>query len=212
MNGLTPAKMGPTRLERASEADMPAPSDSQDVARELERAKGKGYVGGMFALWRLRHEAALEERMKVEILRKLVTRKAVAEQQSATVEAEIALKKHLHTSKTEDQKNATLFNKAKRERLLSDLEVFARQETLTLGDDGSISAASPSSPPLSVHVSEAQIEALVLRAVVNLGYENNEDDAWPAYRDDLYQALPHNVAQEVERRILEKRQILHQNR
>lgn len=209
MNELTPFKNAELRFERHEEADQS--SDSQDVARELERAKGQGRIGGLFALWRLRHEASLEESMKVEILRKLVTRKAVAEQQTATVTAEIALKKNLHTSKTEDQKNATLFNKARRERLLSDLEVFARHETLTLGTDGSVRvalSASASSPPLSPHISEEHIEALVLRAVVLLATENGGEDGWPMYRADLYRALPPNIAQEVERRILEKRELL----
>ena len=63
--------------------------------------------------------------------------------------------------------------------------------------------------PAAVHISGGQIEALALRAAMQLGPQGEEgDDLWPEYRQQLFAQLPPHIASEVERRVQELRALL----
>lgn len=192
-------------LHRRSNEPFPFSSDVVEVGRELERAKGKGVFTGYLLLWRIRFEAWLEEKVKRQIVRKLSTRKHIAEMQLETVEAETKLKASLYSEHIEEQQQATALSLAKQQRLMTDLATFVSK------GEAVASGVLPSSaePMVSVHVTDDQIEALALRAVLQLGPDDGTGDAaWDTYKKELFRQLPVNVAKEVERRILELRSIL----
>ncbi len=72
-----------------------------------------------------------------------------------------------------------------------------------LADNAAVAA------PAAVHISGEQIEALALRAAMQLGPQGEEgDDLWPEYRQQLFTQLPPHIASEVERRVQELRALL----
>ncbi len=199
----------------ASRVDLA--SNAGYVVRDLHQGQGKGLFDGLVALLRLRFETWLEERMKGPILRKLEVRKEVANAQKQAEDAQNALCGSLHDRSRSGQLQQIELNQLNRQRLLSDLAQYALPPSGNSGNssstgNGAETAASSSSPFLAAtqHISKEQIETLALRAAMRLGQEgqDNEAEAWSEYRAELYEKLPHNVAQEVERRIRELRSLL----
>lgn len=194
----------------------PIISDSGDVVRKLELAKGKGMFSGIATLARLRYEAWLEDKLRVQIDRQLDTREKLAERHSRTVVAENALKSNIYAGQTADQVNMAQLNQARKQRLFTDLDTYvAKMQVSQVGPGTELPALPGCAPPVAapaatvdVHISDDQIEALAIRAVVNLGPEGAEEDHWEEYRQKLYSQLPQNVAQEVEQRIQEMRSVL----
>lgn len=82
-------------------------NDADEVARELQRARGKGLFSGFFLIWRLRYEAWLEERLRQEIAHKLATRAELARCHNQAVVAQNELRANLLTGQsTERQRYA----------------------------------------------------------------------------------------------------------
>src|SRR5579871_2609345 len=190
----------------------PILSDAHEVARQLDHAKGKTVFSGIAALMRLRYEAWLEERMRVAITRQLEIREKLAERQNQTVKAENSLKTSIYAGQTADQKHLAELNQARKQRLFTDLETYVAKSQVMQGDLPTevheLSASPTASAVVHTHISDEQIEALALRAVMNLGTEGSQDDQWEEYRRQLYNQLPSNIAQEVERRIQTMRSVL----
>ena len=177
-------------------------SDAGQVTEAFHQARNKGVVGGINALLKLRFETWLEERMKDPVLRKLEVRKDVAHAQKQAEDAQNALAGTLHDRSRSGQLQQIELNQLNRQRLMSDLA----QYSLPGNTDGAMVAASPVT---ATHISKEQIETLALRAAMRLGQEQgNEAEVWAEYRMELYAKLPHNIAEEVERRIHELRSLL----
>ena len=172
-------------------------SDAGYVAQEFHQAHGKGMVGGIAALLRLRFETWLEERMKDPVLRKLEVRKDVAEAQKKAEDAQNALSGTLHDRSRSGQLQQIELNQLNKQRLMSDLSQY------------SLPPSDTQVPVTATHISKEQVETLALRAAMRLGQEQaNEAEVWAEYRMELYGKLPQNIAQEVERRIHELRSLL----
>ena len=194
---------------------MDLTSDATLVASALHQARGKGILGGLASLTRLRFEAWLEERMKGPILHKLSIRREVAEAQKSAEEAQNKLKGTQHDGSRNSERYQIDISQMRRQRLLSDLnnlsDLTAVEPVLPAHQIG-----SPMVPAPPMHITDEQVEALALRAALQLGADDDNDDGsdsgsgesmWSSYRADLYARLPVNTAQEVERRILEIRAV-----
>lgn len=100
-NGLYPFAVAAGRKPQAVSAQLveeysPLPNnDADEVARELQRARGKGLFSGFFLIWRLRYEAWLEERLRQEIARKLATRTELSRCHNQAVVAQNELRANL---------------------------------------------------------------------------------------------------------------------
>ena len=195
--------MGEGTLVRRSEApdsEQVVVLDSQaaQTAQELLTARRQG----IFGLLRLRFEAWLEDRMKESVIQKLKTRQELVEAQQKTTEAEIKLHALVQTGQRDLERHKTEFNQARWQRLQSDLEHSGIVLAAPAGGNGPTAAA-----PVSVHISDEQIEALSLRAVMQLGQEEASEAEWEEYRAELHRRLPPYAAAEVERRIRELREL-----
>jgi len=199
------------------------PKDASSLATQLARELDHARRQGVFGLLRLRFEAWLEERMKGPILRKMAVRREVMEAQKKTTEAEISLYASVKGGQKDVERHEIEWNRLRGQRLVTDLERLGI--TFSAGNDstaapagygaagsgptnlGSGIPATPAAAPVSLHLSDEQIEQLALRAVLHLGPMGAEDAAsqaeWDEYRKELHERLPAFAAQEVERRINE---------
>lgn len=168
---------------------------------------------GLFGLLRWRFEAWIEDRMKDATIRKLTVRREVLEAQQKTTEAEIKLSSVVKSGQKDVERHQIEWNQLRRDRLVSDLErystaIAAASGTLPPAAMGA-GAAPPSAAgangaparPVSVHITDEQIEQLALRTFVNLGPAGENEDEWASYKADLREHLPPYVAQEVERQV-----------
>lgn len=211
------------RLPSASSVNAPAATvnaQATELAAELIQARRQGMLG----LFRLRFEAWLEERMKGPILRKMAVRREVMEAQMQTTQAEISLHAAVKGGQKDVERHEIEWNRLRGQRLVTDLERLGI--TLSAGNDNTpaagfgapgngnngptnLGAGIPATPaaPVSLHLSDEQIEQLALRAVLHLGPMGAEGAAsqaeWDEYRTELHERLPAFAAQEVERRINE---------
>lgn len=193
-------------------------AQATELAAELIQARRQGMLG----LFRLRFEAWLEERMKGPILRKMAVRREVMEAQMQTTQAEISLHAAVKGGQKDVERHEIEWNRLRGQRLVTDLERLGI--TFSPGNDSTADPAGfgapgsgptnlgsgiPATPaaPVSMHLSDEQIEQLALRAVLHLGPLGAEGAAsqadWDDYRKELHERLPAFAAQEVERRINE---------
>jgi hypothetical protein len=183
-------------------------SDATVVASALQQARGKGLFDGLASLTRLRFETWLEERMKGPILHQLAIRREVAEAQKGAEEAQNKLKGTQHDGSRSVERYQIDMVEMRRQRMLSDLTAAVVSDM-----PPQLGAASSAAPAPPTHITEEQVEALALRAAMQLGAAAAEDGGeseeatWQLYRTELYARLPVNLAQEVERRIQEIRAV-----
>jgi hypothetical protein len=132
------------------------------------------------------------------------------EAQQKTTEAEIKLSSVVKSGQKEVERHQIEWNALRRDRLVSDLE---RTSTAIAAANGTLAAptvlssptvhagSGPAVQPVSVHITDEQIEQLALRTFVNLGPAGENEDEWVLYKAELHQHLPPYVAQEVERQV-----------
>ena len=178
-------------------------SDSHAVAREMELVKVKGLFSGVYLLWRTRFQVWLEGKMLVEIHKKLSQRERLTERHGMTVKAENSLREDIHSGLTEDQKRMVEYNTARRHRLLSDLQTYSARNEPIIVESGDAPPWSSGEKPVSQHFTKQEIDNMALRAVMHLGSDGEKDEHWESYRKDIYDKLPENIAQELERSIKE---------
>jgi len=182
-------------------------TQASQLGADLLRARRQG----LFGLLRWRFEAWLEERMKDATIKKLSVRREVLEAQQKTTEAEIKLSSVVKSGQKDVERHQIEWNALRRDRLVSDLE---RTSTALAAANGTLAAptvlsgptvhggsGAAAAKPVSVHVTDEQIEQLALRTFVNLGPAGENEEEWVRYKADLYQHLPPYVAQEVERQV-----------
>ena len=186
-----------TGIGQAGEAGLrlaPRKEIEPRIAR-LEAEMETARRNGVFGLMRLRYEAWLEEKMQGPAIRKLQARQAVLEQQCKTAEAEIRLRATVQSGEVGAQRHRIEWNEVNRQRLAGELQALG-MITLSPGP----MAAAPSSPPVSSHVTDEQVEAVALRGFLQ-GVETEED--WLIYKSELGQHLSPYAVEEVGSRLRE---------
>jgi hypothetical protein len=159
-------------------------SDSHEIARQVERAKGRGVVTGLALLWRMRFEAWLEEHVARLVVRKLVARAQVAHTHADAMRAEHALHAEVRDGEIQSLKRT--------------IDVVPARPAVS----------EPARPPVSVHISDDHIRSMALRAVMTAGTGEGARERLEAYLAELRKQLPPNVAQEVEASVRETLQAL----
>jgi len=155
---------------------------------------------GVWGLLRLRYEAWLEGKMQGPAVAKMQARQALLEEQRKTAEAEIRLKATVQSGEVGFQRHRIEWNEVNRQRLAGELQSLG-MITLSPGQAPSAPpAASSSSPPVSAHVTDEQVEAVALRGFLQ-GVETEED--WLVYRAELGQHLSPYAVEEVGSRLRE---------
>ena len=160
---------------------------------EMEAARS----GGVFGLLRLRYHAWLEERMMGPAIRKMQARQAVLEQQCKTAEAEIRLKATVQSGEVGFQRHRIEWNEVNRQRLAGELHSLGM---IPLSNGPVPSASASSTPPVSAHVTDEQVEAVALRGFLQ-GVETEDD--WRVYKGELSQHLSPYAVEEVGSRLRE---------
>lgn len=198
---------GQSSLTALSQSQISLPIRSLDTPREIEpriarmeaemdAARKRGVLG----LMRLRYEAWLEEKMKGPAIAKMQARQALLEEQRKTAEAEIRLKVTVQSGEVGAQRHRIEWNEVNRQRLAGELHALG-MITLSPGSAPAVPASSfASSPPVSTHVTDEQVEAVALRGFLK-GVETEED--WLVYRAELGQHLPPYTVEEVGSRLRE---------
>ncbi len=163
---------------------------------------------GLFGMWRLRWEAWLEEKIKDPAIRKMKARQEILEQQRITAEAQIRLKSTVQSGDRQVEVGRMEHSQVLWQRLQTDMQ----HSGILLPGLSSVGSASgavygSSEPPVSLHITDEQIEALALRAVMSIGKGEGAEAEWQQYRTQLYERLPQYAAQEVERRVFELRKV-----
>lgn len=207
--GTTPSLLPSLRvMRRDRKSDLEVGLNRIDEEMETVRRQG------LFGMWRLRWEAWLEEKMKDPAIRKMKARQEILDEQRKTAEAQIRLKSTVQSGDRQVEVGRLEYSQVLWQRLQSDLEQsgIALPPSSTISPAASVSSASGTvygakEPPVSLHITDEQIEALALRAVMTIGKGDGAEEAWQQYRDQLYERLPHYAAQEVERRVYELRKV-----
>ena len=153
---------------------------------------------GIFGLLRLRYEAWLEGRMMGPAIAKMQARQALLEEQRKTAEAEIRLKATVQSGEVGFQRHRIEWNDVNRQRLAGELQSLG-MITLSPGQVPTVPASS-SPPPVTVHVTDEQVEAVALRGFLQ-GVETEED--WLVYKAELSQHLSPYAVEEVGSRLRE---------
>ncbi|WP_309711627.1 hypothetical protein [Armatimonas sp.] len=164
----------------------------------LEEEMRAARRSGLFGIARLKWEAWLEEKMKEPAIRKLKAQQAVLFEQRRTAQAQIDLRSTVFTGERDGERGRSEVNQARAHRLQTDLD------SLGIGQDDGVPRPFPpksGDPPLSVHISDQQIEALALKAVSNIPAGLAGEEGLKAYFSELHDRLPKYVADEVETRI-----------
>ncbi|MBB6053965.1 hypothetical protein [Armatimonas rosea] len=164
----------------------------------LEQEMRAARKSGLFGVVRLKWEAWLEERMKEPAIRKLRAQREILLEQRQTAEAQIHLRSTVFTGERDGEIGRTAVVQARTVRLQADMD------SLGIGKDDGVPRPfppRPGDPPLTMHITDQQIESLALRAVTSIpsGVAGEED--LRAYLAELHQRLPKYVADEVETRI-----------
>lgn len=164
----------------------------------LEEEMRAARRSGLFGIARLKWEAWLEEKMKEPAIRKLQAQQAVLFEQRRTAQAQIDLRSTVFTGERDGELGRTAVTHARGVRLQADMD------SLGIGQDDGVPRPfppKPGDPPLSVHISDQQIEALALKAVSNIPAGLAGEEGLKAYLSELHDRLPKYVADEVETRI-----------
>ena len=163
---------------------------------------------GLFGMWRLRWEAWLEEKMKDPAIRKMKARQEILDEQRKTAEAQIRLKSTVQSGDRQVEVGRLEYSQVLWQRFQTDMQ----QSGIMLPSAPAVSSASgtvygSSEPPVSLHITDEQIEALALRAVMSFGKGEGAEAEWQQYRAQLFERMPQYAAQEVERRVYALRKV-----
>ena len=132
---------------------------------------------GVWGLLRLRYEAWLEERMQGPAIQKLRARQAVLEEQRKTAEVEIQLRATVQSGEVGAQRHKIEWNEVNRQRLTSELHslgLITLAPAPTAQPATTPASVTSTSPPMTAHVTDEQIEAVALRGFLQ-GVETDED-------------------------------------
>ncbi len=177
----------PANLHFAGGADASAKEIEPRITRmnaDLDAARRQGIWG----LMRLRWEAWLEEKMKVPAIAKMQARQAVLLEQHKTAQAEILLQNTVQGGEVGAQKHRIAWNEISRMRLTSELQ------SLGVTAAAAIAAPEAANPPVTPEVTDSQIEAVALSALMQ-GVESIED--WMEFKAELEKHLPPLAVEEV---------------
>ena len=158
---------------------------------------------GVWGLLRLRYEAWLEERMQGPAIQKLRARQAVLEEQRKTAEVEIKLRATVQSGEVGAQRHKIEWNEVNRQRLTSELHslgLITLAPAPTAQPATTPASVTSTSPPMTAHVTDEQIEAVALRGFLQ-GVETDED--WQGYKTELARHLPPLSVEEVGLRLRE---------
>lgn len=200
-NGATPAGLVPVSagqgqglfaLERQPEPRREIEARTAALEDEMEAHRRRGVLG----LVRLRYEAWLEGKMQGPAIRKMQARQAVLFEQCRTAEAEIRLKATVQSGEVGTQRHRIEWNEVNRQRLAGELQGLGM---ITLAPaPAALSSSPPVPPPVSPHVTDEQVEAVALRAMLQ-GVETEED--WLAFKQELSEHLAPYAVEEVGSRL-----------
>ncbi|WP_395139404.1 hypothetical protein, partial [Armatimonas sp.] len=121
---------------------------------------------GLFGMWRLRWEAWLEEKMKDPAIRKMKARQEILDEQRKTAEAQIRLKSTVQSGDRQVEVGRMEYSQVLWQRLQTDMQ---QSGIMLPSAPASGTIYEPSEPPVSLHITDEQIEALALRAVMSFG-------------------------------------------
>ena len=155
-----------------------------DAVEELERVRR----GGLWAYWRLRAEAWLEERVAQVLLRKLRVHQCVLAEQQRAQEARALLESTGLRGEREVEQRLLEWDQVRRQRAAGDAAPSMPPIPLT------------PPPPIEAHRTDEQIEAFALRGFLQ-GVETEED--WHSYKEELSGLLSPYAAEEVGCRLRE---------
>lgn len=196
----SPLAPAPRLLRFAGGLDH-APKEIEPRIAQMNREMDEARKQGVWGLMRLRWEAWLEERMKGPAIAKMRTRQEVLMEQHKTAQAEILLQNTVQTGEVGAQRHQIAWNEVNRLRLASELQSLGLM-TAPAGA-AALSSSTLAEPPLAPHVTDAQVEAVALRALMQ-GVETM--DEWDAYKEELGKHLPPLAVEEVGQRL---RALLH---
>ncbi|WP_395088821.1 hypothetical protein, partial [Armatimonas sp.] len=172
---LIRSTLKPVRSKQGIALDLEAGVDR--LEHEMERTRRAGLLG----LARLKWEAWLEERMQGPAVRKLKAQQALLDEQRKTAESQIRLKATIQGGERDAERGRIEYNQVLWHRLQTDLE---HSGILIPGSTQAspMMVGSPSNQPVSVHITDEQIEALALRAVMGISKGEGSEAEWEQYR------------------------------
>ena len=168
-----------------------------DVAQELARARENGLFGG--TVRQMRKEADAEAQAGEQVRRRLDACREVIESSEQALKAQNRFQSALYDGHIEQEQKAAELSRARLARLQAERELLAKAHAPLVPEP----SAEPAPLP-SVRLTDAQIEAMALRIVLQLKMEGDPAAAWQTQRAELYKSLPVNIAREVEAKVREQ--------
>ena len=170
----------------------------QSMLREIgmDTALPTGLRSGLSALGKMGWETWLEERSAKLAARRIRVRSQLAQQISGLVQSRSDLSSTMHQAELQEVRQAYELEQAR-----SDPQAFFASRSPQLSLPASPTRALPpaSAPPPAI--TDEQIDALALRALLGFQTERWGNREWMAFADELAQKFPENVVREVQRRV-----------